>query len=63
LAGQEFSGELLNRQSALLGMHESFLLAAALALVALVAMSFVPKGEKRSDIQADQTSITEMSVS
>jgi hypothetical protein len=63
LAGQEFSSELLNRQSTLLGMHESFLLAACLALVALVAMGFVPRREKHPDVQVDQTPITEMSVS
>jgi hypothetical protein len=60
LAGQEFSGEILNRQSALLGMHESFLLAACLALV---AMGFVPRREKQPEIQVDQTSIVEMRVS
>ena len=63
LAGQELSSELLNRQSILLGMRESFLLAACLALVALVAMSFVPRREKRLDVQVDQTPIAEMSIS
>jgi EmrB/QacA subfamily drug resistance transporter len=63
LAAQELSSELLNRQSILLGMRESFLLAAGLALVALVAMSFVPRREKRLDVQVDQTPIAEMSIS
>jgi hypothetical protein len=63
LAGQEFSGELLDRHITLLGMHKSFLLAACLALVALVAMGFVPRREKRPDAQADHAPIAEMSVS
>jgi len=41
LAAQGISGELLNQQSSLLAMHGSFLVAACLALVALVAMCWV----------------------
>ena len=43
LALQGLTGELLRQQSSLLAMHEAFLIAAFLALVALVAMYFVPK--------------------
>lgn len=43
LAAQGITGDLLRQQSSLLAMHEGFLVASLLALVALVAMCFVPK--------------------
>lgn len=43
---QPLPSELLTRQSTLLGMHDSFLLAAGLAAAALVAMYCVPERRK-----------------
>jgi len=54
LAVQGITGALLRQQSSLLAMHESFLIASFLALVALVAMCFVPK-------RAPKTTLLKMS--
>jgi len=54
LAIQGITGALLRQQSSLLAMHESFLIASFLALVALVAMCFVPK-------RAPKTTLLKMS--
>lgn len=49
LSAQGIAGELLHQQSTLLAMHESFFVAVVLALVALVAMCFVPRRNKRNE--------------
>jgi hypothetical protein len=47
LAAEGVTGELLRQQSTLLAMHNSFFIACCLMLMALVAMSLVPKRNKR----------------
>jgi DHA2 family multidrug resistance protein len=53
LAAQGFTGTLLRLQSALLATHNSYLVAAVLALVGLGAMCLVPRGAKRAQPQPD----------
>jgi EmrB/QacA subfamily drug resistance transporter len=47
LAAEGITGELLQQQSTLLAMHSSFFIACCLMLAALVAMSIVPKRNRR----------------
>lgn len=63
LAAQGMKGELLQLQSTLLAMHESFLIAALLALVASVTMYLVPKWNKSVRKQAEPVSQMETSFS
>jgi len=56
LATQGITGELLRLQSSLLAMHESFLIAALLALVALVMMCLVPARRKDTKKQPEHVS-------
>ncbi|WP_151758962.1 MFS transporter [Dictyobacter vulcani] len=51
---QGLTGKLLQHQSTLLGMHESFLIAASLAVVAFIVMCFVPGNKKRIRQQSEQ---------
>jgi EmrB/QacA subfamily drug resistance transporter len=62
LAAQGITGELLRLQSSLLAMRESFLVAAFLAMVALVAMCFAPGRRKSSREQPEQKVLVEMSI-
>src|SRR5262245_62054095 len=62
LAAQGLGGELLRQQSALLAMHDSFLVASCLALVALVAMCCVPKRKSLVKQRPEDTQIEEVSV-
>ena len=55
LASQGITGELLQQQSSLLAMHESFLVASFLALLALVTMCFVPRKRNRMAARAIPT--------
>ncbi len=48
LSMEGLSGELLHLQSSLLAMHEAFLISSLLAIVALLAMCFVPGRRKSS---------------
>jgi EmrB/QacA subfamily drug resistance transporter len=57
LAAQGLKGEVLQLQSSLLAMHESFLVAVFLILVALVALCFVPKRSRREPIIQSETSV------
>jgi EmrB/QacA subfamily drug resistance transporter len=63
LAGQGINGELLQQQSTLLAMHESFLIASFLILVALAAMCFVPKRRKSMQEQPKHASMGEPNIS
>ncbi|GCE22288.1 MDR family MFS transporter [Dictyobacter kobayashii] len=63
LARQGLTGELLSRQSALLAMHDSFLVAAALTIVALVAITFVPRRKKHQNVQSETSLIIEEPLS
>jgi MFS family permease len=63
LATQGVTGELLNQQSLLLAMHESFLVASFLALGALVAMGFVPRRRDRAKEQPDHGPVIETGLS
>jgi hypothetical protein len=54
LAAQGIAGDLLRQQSALLAMHDGFLVASFLALVALVVMYFVPKRRRSVKQQPEQ---------
>ena len=60
LATQGITGELLRIQSALLAMHESFLLAALLALVALGMMCLVPPRRRETKEQPEHVSQMEL---
>ena len=62
LTVQGITGELLIQQSSLLAMHESFLIASFLAIVALVAMCFVPKRRESLKEQPQHVSTLEASV-
>jgi DHA2 family multidrug resistance protein len=55
LATEGVAGELLQQQSTLLAMHNSFTIASCLVLAAMVAMSFVPKRRKRAIEQPKMT--------
>jgi hypothetical protein len=59
LAAQGITGDLLRQQSSLLAMHEGFLVASFLALVALVAMCFVPKRRRVMKEQPEQAPHTQ----
>lgn len=59
LASQTLPGEFLVQQSSLLAMHDSFLLAAFLTVIALVIMYFVPKKSKDREKQSEQTPLLE----
>ena len=59
LAAQGITGKLLQQQSALLAMHEGFLVASFLALVALVVMCFVPKRRRGMKEQPEQLTVME----
>lgn len=54
-ASQTLSGEQLIQQSSLLALHDSFLLAAFLTVVALTTMYFVPGKRKNREKQPEQT--------
>jgi EmrB/QacA subfamily drug resistance transporter len=54
LAAEGVTGELLQQQSTLLGMHNSFSIASCLVLAAIVAMGLVPKRSKRMIEQPKQ---------
>jgi hypothetical protein len=58
-APQTLPGELFTQQSALLALHDSFLLASCLAAVALVTMYFVPKKRKNRREQPEHTPLLE----
>src|SRR6266536_71076 len=60
LAAQGITGELLHLQSTLLAMHESFLLAALVALVALGMMCLVPPRRKETKEQPEYVSQMEL---
>lgn len=55
LATEGVTGELLQQQSTLLAMHNSFFIASCLVLTALVVMSLVPKRNKRMIEQPKQS--------
>ena len=59
LAAQGVQGVLLQLQSSLLAMRESFLIGALLTLVALMVMCFVPKKHKSTREQPTQVAQTE----
>ena len=59
LAAQGITGELLQQQSSLLAMHESFLVASFLALLALVTMCFVPRRKKSRKEQPERPAVPE----
>ena len=52
LAGQGLSDVLIQQQSTVLAMRDSFLIATGLAVLALLAMSFVPRQALRLSIRA-----------
>ena len=54
LAAEGVTGDLLQQQSTLLAMHNSFLIASCLVLTATVAMGLVPKRNKRAIEQPTQ---------
>jgi MFS family permease len=62
LAAQGQASELVTQQSALLAMHDSFLVASCFALVALVAMCCVPKRNPLVKQRPEDTQIEEVSV-
>ncbi|GHO84650.1 MDR family MFS transporter [Dictyobacter formicarum] len=59
LAAQGVSGAQLQQQSSLLAMHQSFLVAAVIALLAMLAMFFVPSRTKIQQEQAEPASMIE----
>jgi EmrB/QacA subfamily drug resistance transporter len=63
LAQQGIAGDLLTQQSVLLAMHTSFLVAALLALMALLAMCGVPKRRLRALQPPESAPIGEASIS
>lgn len=60
LAAQGLTGELLRLQSTLLAMHDSFLLAALLILVAFGMMCLVPSRRREMKKQPEQVSQAEL---
>jgi MFS family permease len=62
LTAQGLGGELLTQQSALLAMHDSFLVASCFALVALVAMCCVPKRKPLVEQRPEHAQIEEGSI-
>jgi EmrB/QacA subfamily drug resistance transporter len=58
-AAQQLPGQQLMQQSALLAMHDSFLLATFLAVVALAVMYFVPKKRKNREQQREHAPLLE----
>jgi hypothetical protein len=60
LAAQGITGELLRLQSTLLAMHESFLLAALLILVAVGMMCLVPSRRKNTKKQPERVAQTDL---
>ena len=65
LAAQGFTGKLLQQQSTLLAMHQSFLVVALLALAAVAAMCFVPKrikGGKDQKVQLEDIPMVAESI-
>ncbi|HEU5103513.1 MAG TPA: MFS transporter, partial [Roseiflexaceae bacterium] len=62
LAAPGIGGELLTQQSALLAMHDSFLVALGFALVALIAMYCVPKRKPLVKQRLEDAQIEEASV-
>ncbi len=61
-ASQPLPGELFTQHSALLALHDSFLLASCLAAVAVVTMYFVPQKRKNSREQPAQTPLVEEGI-
>jgi MFS family permease len=59
-ASQTLPGELFTRQSALLALHDSLLLATGIAVVALVAMYIVPKNRTSMQKQPERTPLLEL---
>lgn len=59
LAVQQLPGELLTQQSALLAMHDGFLLEIFLSVIALAIMYFVPKRRKSQDKQPEPIPVLE----
>lgn len=57
LAAQGLKGELLSRQSSLLAMHDSFMVAIGLLVVAVVIMAAVPRPKKADGERAVGTSL------
>lgn len=57
LAPSGLSGEVLERQSTLAAMHESFALALGLTLIAFIVMAFVPKYEAEETAKAENVTI------
>ena len=62
LAQRGLTGELLAQQSTVLAMHTSFLVAALLAIVALLAMYVVPKRNPRATQPPERSPIGEASI-
>jgi DHA2 family multidrug resistance protein len=62
LAGQGLTGDLLTQQSVLLAMHTSFVVAALLALLALLAMGMVPKRSRSAIPQPERPPVEEASI-
>ena len=60
LTTQGLTGELLQLQSTLLAMHDSFLLAALLMLVAFGMMCFVPPRRRETEKQPERVSQAEL---
>src|SRR5579875_121798 len=63
LAAQGLTGKLLAQQGSLLAMHDSFLISAFLALLALVAMCFVQGRKKRPLEQIEHETVVEVGAS
>jgi MFS family permease len=62
LAAQGITGELVTQQSALLAMHDSFLVASCVALVGFAAMYCVPKRNPLVKQQSEHAQIEEGSM-